>query len=82
MSDPDQRAVVVTSGEGVHRFSYKGPLPSVPQVEPSGVCTDVMSHIIVCDARTVTVQMLSQDGEFLKYLLTDESPGIDLSPYC
>ena len=82
VSDSQRRAVVVTLRKGDHRFSYKGPLPSGPQLEPSGVCTDVMSNILVCDARTVTVQMLSRDGDFLKYFLTKESPGIDYSPYC
>ena len=82
VSDSHRRAVVVTSRKEIHRFSYKGPLLSRPQLEPSGVCTDVMSHILVCDAITYTVQMLSQDGEFMKYLLTDRLPGIDYyAPY-
>ena len=35
-----------------------------------------MSHILLSDERIKTMQMLSKDGEFLKYLLTDQSPGI------
>ncbi|XP_078312226.1 uncharacterized protein LOC111133302 [Crassostrea virginica] len=69
--------VVVTSGEGVHRFSYTGPAPSGTGLfKPLGICTDVMSHILVIDSRTDTVQMLDRDGQFLSYLLTTQSQGI------
>ncbi|XP_078312195.1 uncharacterized protein LOC144618947 [Crassostrea virginica] len=73
------RAVVVTSGEGVHRFSYTGP-PSGSELEPAGICTDLMSHILVSDRYTHTVQMLDRDGQFLSYLLTTQSPGIHGPP--
>ena len=66
------KAVVVTSYEGKHRFSYRGP-PSGSELDPYGVCTDVLSHILVCDNATDTVQMLNKDGEFLSYLLTREA---------
>nr|XP_022337252.1 uncharacterized protein LOC111133291 [Crassostrea virginica]XP_022337254.1 uncharacterized protein LOC111133291 [Crassostrea virginica]XP_022337255.1 uncharacterized protein LOC111133291 [Crassostrea virginica] len=75
VSDWDRYAVVVTSGEGVHRFSYTGP-PSGSRLMPLGICTDVMSHILVSDWKTATVQMLDRDGHFLSYLLTTQSPGI------
>ncbi|XP_078312228.1 uncharacterized protein LOC111133281 [Crassostrea virginica] len=74
------RGVVVTSGEGVHRFSYTGP-PSGSRLDPRGICTDVMSHILVSDWNTHTVQMLDRDGQFLSYLLTTQSPGIHYTPY-
>ena len=77
MSDSGRRAVVVTSLKGIHRFSNKGSLPPILRINPRGICTDALSHILVCDARTNTVQMLSQDGEFLKYLLPCPSPGMD-----
>ena len=77
VSDSDRRAVVVTSRKGVHRFSYTGPPSGSRLFNPVGICTDVLSHILVCDERTDTVHMLIKDGEFLKYLLTDQSPGID-----
>ncbi|XP_078341081.1 uncharacterized protein LOC144627568 isoform X2 [Crassostrea virginica] len=78
VSDQKGQAVVVTSHKGVHRFSYTGP-PSGPRLFPNGICTDVMSHILVCDFRTHTVQMLDRDGEFLSYLLIrDETPGMVL----
>nr|XP_022287564.1 uncharacterized protein LOC111100195 [Crassostrea virginica] len=73
------RAVVVTSGEGVHRFSYTGP-PSGPRLLPRGICTDVMSHILVSDDDTRRVQMLDRDGQFLSYVLTRQTPGMDYTP--
>ncbi|XP_078311363.1 uncharacterized protein LOC111133287 [Crassostrea virginica] len=75
VSDWDRGAVVVTSGEGVYRFFYTGP-PSGSRLRPTGICTDVMSHILVSDYKTSTVQMLDRDGQFLSYLLTTQSPGI------
>nr|XP_022287960.1 uncharacterized protein LOC111100406 isoform X2 [Crassostrea virginica] len=81
VSDFDRRAVVVTSGEGVHRFSYTGP-PSGSPLLPRGICTDVMSHILVSDGNTDTVQMLDRDGQFLSYVLTyRQTPGMDYTPY-
>nr|XP_022287632.1 uncharacterized protein LOC111100241 [Crassostrea virginica] len=73
------RAVVVTSGEGVHRFSYTGP-PSGSGLIPVGICTDVMSHILVSDVNTDTVHMLDRDGQFLSYVLTRQTPGMDYRP--
>ncbi|XP_065931696.1 uncharacterized protein [Magallana gigas] len=60
--------VVVTERGGRHRFSYTGP-PSGLGLQPSGICTDALSHILVCDGRTETVQMLDRDGRFLSHLL-------------
>nr|XP_022299087.1 uncharacterized protein LOC111107933 isoform X3 [Crassostrea virginica] len=80
VSDFDRHAVVVTSGEGVHRFSYTGP-PSGSRLLPLGICTDVMSHILVSDFSTDTVQMLDRDGQFLSYVLTRQTPGMDYKPH-
>nr|XP_034310537.1 uncharacterized protein LOC117684055 [Crassostrea gigas]XP_034310538.1 uncharacterized protein LOC117684055 [Crassostrea gigas] len=63
-------AVVVTERGGRHRFSYTGhPLGSV--LKPRGICTDALSHILVCDGETQTVQMLDKYGQFLSHLLTE-----------
>uniref|UniRef100_K1PLW5 Tripartite motif-containing protein 3 n=1 Tax=Magallana gigas TaxID=29159 RepID=K1PLW5_MAGGI len=62
-------AVVVTERGGRHRFSYTG-RTSVSGLDPRGICTDALSHILVCDGRTKTVQMLDKDGQFLSHLLT------------
>nr|XP_022290322.1 uncharacterized protein LOC111101960 [Crassostrea virginica] len=81
VSDRYRFAVVVTSGEGVHRFSYKGP-PSGSRLVPVGICTDVMSHILVSDySYPGTVQILDRDGQFLSYVLTRQTPGMDYEPY-
>ncbi|XP_065929645.1 uncharacterized protein [Magallana gigas] len=71
VSDDDSwsGAVVVTERGGRHRFSYTGP-PLGPRLEPRGICTDALSHILVCDDITNTVQMLDKDGQFLSHLMT------------
>eukprot|EP00105_Crassostrea_gigas_P036793 XP_019920941.1 PREDICTED: tripartite motif-containing protein 2-like [Crassostrea gigas] len=61
-------AVVVTERGGRHRFSYTGHL-SGSGLEPRGICTDPLSHILVCDV--TTVQMIDRDGQFLSHLLTE-----------
>nr|XP_034310377.1 uncharacterized protein LOC109620626 [Crassostrea gigas] len=63
-------AVVVTERGGRHRFSYTGH-PSGSRLRPLGICTDALSHILVCDYKTKTVQMLDKDGQFLSHLLTE-----------
>eukprot|EP00105_Crassostrea_gigas_P038407 XP_019922555.1 PREDICTED: uncharacterized protein LOC109618689 [Crassostrea gigas] len=67
--DYESGAVVVTERGGRHRFSYTGH-PSGSGLRPRGICTDALSHILVCDERTDTVQMLNKDGQFLSHLLT------------
>ncbi|XP_052693110.1 uncharacterized protein LOC128171369 [Crassostrea angulata] len=61
-------AVVVTERGGRHRFSYTGH-PSGSRLYPRGICTDALSHILVCDV--TTVQMINKDGQFLSHLLTE-----------
>lgn len=62
------RAVVVTEHGGRYRFSYTGHSPELG-LQPGGICTDVLSHIIVCDYKTSTVQLLDKNGQFLSHLL-------------
>ncbi|XP_065932193.1 uncharacterized protein [Magallana gigas] len=66
----DRGAVVVTERGGRHRFSYTGH-PSGSGLWPCGICTDALSHILVCDVITHTVQMIDKDGQFLSRLLTE-----------
>ncbi|XP_056003830.1 uncharacterized protein LOC125672861 [Ostrea edulis] len=68
-------AVVVTERGGRHRFSYTGP-PSGSSLYPLGICTDALSHILVCDGNTDTVQMIDKDGHFLSLLLTEHGINI------
>ena len=67
----DWLRVVVTERGGRHRFSYTRP-PSGSPLSPRGICTDALSHILVCDAITHTVQMIDKDGHFLSLLLTEQ----------
>eukprot|EP00105_Crassostrea_gigas_P037534 XP_019921682.1 PREDICTED: uncharacterized protein LOC105325719 [Crassostrea gigas] len=63
-------AVVVTERGGRHHFTYTGhSLGS--GLESNGICTDALSHILVCDDTTRTVQMLDKNGQFLSHLLTE-----------
>nr|XP_022287301.1 uncharacterized protein LOC111100024 isoform X2 [Crassostrea virginica] len=55
--------------------------PSGSKISPRGICTDVMSHILVSDLRTDTVQMLDRDGQFLSYVLTRQKPGMGFRPF-
>ncbi|XP_065929026.1 tripartite motif-containing protein 3-like [Magallana gigas] len=70
VSDFGSGTVVVTERGGRHRFSYTGH-PSGSGLGPWGICTDALSHILVCDEWTKTVQMLDKDGQFLSHLLTE-----------
>jgi hypothetical protein len=70
VSDGD-RGVVVTERGGRHRFSYTGP-PSGSGLSPWGICTDALSHILVCDSKTDAVQMIDKDGQFMSLLLTQQ----------
>lgn len=67
VSDAD--AVVVTDRRGSLRFVYTG-YPSGSGLKPLGICTDAQSHIIICDQRTKTIQMIDIDGNFLSQLLS------------
>ncbi|XP_065937904.1 uncharacterized protein [Magallana gigas] len=78
VSDCMSDAVVVTERGGRHRFSYKGH-PSGSGLRPLGICTDALSHILVCDLSTKTVQMINKDGQFLSHLLTISQEMV--SPY-
>ena len=72
--------LVVTDRAGKFRFRYKGPELG-KDLLAYGVCTDALSNILVCDGRTNTVQMISKDGAFLSFLLTNETPGITSPRY-
>eukprot|EP00105_Crassostrea_gigas_P043728 XP_019927876.1 PREDICTED: uncharacterized protein LOC105340573 [Crassostrea gigas] len=61
-------AVVVTDRGGRHRFSYTGH-PSGSGLWSRGICTDALSHILVCDDRTNAVHIIDKDGQFLSHLL-------------
>lgn len=60
----DFSAVVVTMHRGRYRFSYTGH-PSGSKLRPWGICTDALSHILVCNGVTKSIQMINKDGQFL-----------------
>ncbi|XP_052692147.1 uncharacterized protein LOC128170416 [Crassostrea angulata] len=72
----DFTAVVVTERGGRHRFTYTGH-PSGSELQPHGICTDALSHILLCDDTTKTVQIIDRDGQFLSYLLTESEEIIE-----
>ncbi|XP_062618155.1 uncharacterized protein LOC134279765 [Saccostrea cucullata] len=72
------RAVVVTDSRGRHRFTYTR-TPSGSWLSPRGICTDALSHILVCDYKTNTVHIIDQDGLYLTQIETKQH-GIDI-PY-
>ncbi|XP_062567348.1 E3 ubiquitin-protein ligase TRIM71-like [Saccostrea cucullata] len=63
------KGVVVVNKSGQHRFSYTG---QGSRFSPFGICTDVLSHILVCDGYSQTVHLLDQDGQFLSLFLTQQ----------
>ena len=67
VTDEEHQAVMVSTRRGKHRFSYKGPPGSI--FEPRGICTDPLSHILVCNLCGSSVQMIDKDGQFLLFLL-------------
>ncbi|XP_062607254.1 tripartite motif-containing protein 2-like [Saccostrea cucullata] len=66
------KSVVVVNNSGLYRFSYTG---QESGFYPYGICTDVLGHILVCDAISKAVHLLDQDGQFLSLLLTQQ-PGV------
>lgn len=72
--EDESRAVVVTNQHGKSRFIYKWH-PRGSELRPPGICTDALSHILVCDLKTHSAQMLDKDGKFLSYLSL-RPPGI------
>lgn len=64
----DVALIAATDRQGRPRFHYTG-CPSGPGLHTLGLSTDALSHILVCDGNTHTVQMIDKDGQFLSHLL-------------
>ncbi|XP_061188730.1 uncharacterized protein LOC133196898 [Saccostrea echinata] len=56
--------IVVTERGGSHHFSYTGPT-SGSRLSPLGICVDALSHILVSDTKSKTVQIIDKDGRSL-----------------
>lgn len=67
VSDKGRNAVIVVKGERRHRFTYTGHPPESGLL-PYGICTDTMSHILLCDGKTNTIQIINSDGSFVSFL--------------
>ncbi|XP_056001992.1 uncharacterized protein LOC125662743 [Ostrea edulis] len=67
-----ERGVVVTDRKENHRFTYTGPPSGDQRLDPRGVCVDALSHILVCDVNTDTIQMIDKNGQFLSLFLTKQ----------
>lgn len=80
VSDSLRKAVVVTKYGGKHRFSYTGH-PLALEFRPSRICTDALSHILVCDVLTKSIHLIDKDGQFLSYLLVKPEGLLDY-PSC
>lgn len=82
-----KNGVVVTTIGGRHRFTFKKD-PYGYVISPKGICTDSMSHILVCVLHKV--MMLDKDGQFLSYILsmpqeimiTTNSLSFDFKTHC
>ena len=68
------QGVVVTDDVGKHLFTYKD-TPFGLRLLPRGICTDALSHILVCDFNSETVLILDKEGNFLLYIPTPISLG-------
>ena len=68
-SDINKYAVVVVNQSGQHRFSYPR---QGSGFFPSGICTDVLGHILVCDTVSESVHLLDQDGGFLSVIFSPQ----------
>lgn len=75
----DVSAVVVTDYGGSYRFSYTGH-PHETGVEPLGICTNELSHILLCDHKTNSVHIINKNGQFLLNLPSQQN-GIK-TPSC
>ena len=75
VSDSGRCAVVVLYRKGRHRFSYKGHPPE-SSLHPLGICTDLLSNILVCSVDTV--QMIDQNGQFLLDIIKE--PFMEINP--
>lgn len=56
-------------GGGGYRFTYTGH-PAASNLSPHGICTDALSHILVCDYASATVHMLDKNGHFVSHIVS------------
>ncbi|XP_055999609.1 E3 ubiquitin-protein ligase TRIM71-like [Ostrea edulis] len=66
--------VVVYDKSGNHRFQYgrRGGTQKFDHLEPRGLATDSLGHILISDGFNHVVHLISQDGQFIAYILTKD----------
>lgn len=72
ISDNFACLVKVFDKQGKKRFSYNG-LPLHEDFSPTGICTDNVGHVLVCNQHksNPSVHLLDKDGRFLSVILND-----------
>ena len=69
VSDSAAGAVVVVNAAGKLRFRYTGPPPThIGSFHPRGVTTDSLGNILTADSIKNHIQIVDQDGRFLRYI--------------
>ncbi|XP_061193418.1 uncharacterized protein LOC133201646 [Saccostrea echinata] len=69
VSDFGAFAVVVANQAGKFRFRYTGhPFSTTEPFYPQGITTDSQSQILVADYLNNRIQILNQDGQFVRYV--------------
>lgn len=69
-SDHRKKAVVVVSKSGKHKFSYQASSQKI--FSPTGICTDDLGHLLICDGASNTVHIVDENGSFIALLISQE----------
>ncbi|XP_062587678.1 uncharacterized protein LOC134249340 [Saccostrea cucullata] len=68
-SDWGMKAVIAVNKLGIFRFSYT---EKESTFFPSGLTTDSVGHIFICNRIGDNIHMLDGDGRFLRYIIPDQ----------
>lgn len=69
----EQKSVTVTTNAGKLKFKYKGPNFGLSkQFSPRDLVATSQGHVLIADYFNQTIHVVSTDGHFLKFLLTND----------